>query len=104
MALNFTVRQSVMFLQGCRGLIGLIPFVVDPGMLKRVLKHGVQAVWNLSLTCRDGIRSVLIITCVWYSQYIGLMVFPFVSFIEDKLWKKISALGVLVPKTLLPKI
>lgn len=28
-------------LKGCRGLIGLISFVVDPDVLKRVLKHGV---------------------------------------------------------------
>ena len=38
MALNFTVRRGVMVLKGCGGLIRLISFVVDPDVLKRVLK------------------------------------------------------------------
>ena len=66
LALNFTVRRGVMFLKGCGGLIELISFIVDPDALKRVLKLVYRLFWNLSLTCRDGIQSVLIITCVWY--------------------------------------
>ena len=41
---KITVRQGVMFSKGCRRLIELISFVVDPDVLKRVLKHGVQAI------------------------------------------------------------
>jgi hypothetical protein len=43
------VRRGVMFSKGCRRLIGLISFVVDPGVLKRVLKHGVQAILESEL-------------------------------------------------------
>jgi hypothetical protein len=41
---NITVRRGVMFSKGRRTLIRLISFVVDPGVLKQVLKHGVQAI------------------------------------------------------------
>jgi len=62
-ALNVTVRRGVMFLKS-RG--GLISFIVNPDVLKRVLKLVHRLFWNLSLTCRDGVQSVSIITCVWY--------------------------------------
>jgi dihydroxyacetone kinase len=41
---KITVRQGAIFSKGYRRLIGLISFVVDPDVLKRVLKHGAQAV------------------------------------------------------------
>jgi hypothetical protein len=34
----------VIFSKDCERLIRLISFVVDPGVVKRMLKHGVQAV------------------------------------------------------------
>jgi hypothetical protein len=43
-AVDITVRRVVVFLKGCGGLIRLTSFVVDPDVLKRVLKHGVPAV------------------------------------------------------------
>ena len=42
MGLKFTVRRGATFKKCCRELIGLLSFVVDPGVLKRVLKHGPQ--------------------------------------------------------------
>jgi hypothetical protein len=41
---NIMVRRGVMFSKGYGRLIGLISFVVDPDVLKRVLKHSAQAV------------------------------------------------------------
>jgi hypothetical protein len=40
---KITVRRGMMFSKCCRRLIGLISFVVDPGVLKQVLKHLGQA-------------------------------------------------------------
>jgi hypothetical protein len=48
--------------------INLIIFAVDPVVLKRVLKHGAQAVLESEpdLTRWD---TVSITTCIWYSQH-----------------------------------
>ena len=64
---KITVRRGVMFSNGCRGLTGLTSFVVDPDMLKRVLKHGVQAVLESepNLTRWDTIS-----IDYWYSQQV----------------------------------
>ena len=52
----------------CYGeLIGLLSFIVDPDVLKRVLKRGAQAVLEPGpdLTRWDVVS---FITCIWYSH------------------------------------
>jgi len=66
--LNSTVRGGAMILKCYGELIGLLSFIVDPEVLKRVLKHGAQAVLESppDLTKWDAVS---FFTCVWYSHW-----------------------------------
>ena len=66
--LNFTVRRGATFIKCCGELIGLLSFVVDPGVLKRVLKHGPQA----------GLESGLDLTSGYNKHYYLYLVFPLI--------------------------